>query len=490
MKKIIYLAILGCLSINTSCVDLNQSPKSFLTEEEYIQTPKNITSLEKAATGLYNDLWSDNYGFNCRIMRLDVCADQLTTCPKPNNSLNYFIDLIPSLSANDADQKSLWSNFFKVITSTNKIISGTPIPTDVQEAAKYKAVIGEAYFMRALSYFYLVRIFGEVPLITNSAESQNTQTRKPVADIYNKVIIPDLEFAIANLPTASRSGNSGTPNKWAAKVCLADVYMNIAGWPLKQGAPAYAKAAELTLDIINNSGLKLTPAYGDLWKEAKKLDINEHMFTLIHDAKFNASQYGKSFWPRDYVGSGWADYLAQPAYMNKYPNDDRKKFNFLTQWDTKTGKVTWDKSMDQLPAVSKYQDYDSGKHGLSAQSNGLTPIYRYADALLIYAEASNLATGSVNAKALECIQAIQNRSHSTLTTTTDSKAFDQAVIDERGWEFFAEFRRWFDLVRREKVSEVKPTQWNSSVFKANNHYYLPIPADEIQMNGWNNNSGY
>lgn len=490
MKKILYITLLGCMTFNTSCVDLDQSPKSFLTEEEYIQAPKNITSLEKAATGLYNDLWSDNYGFNCRMMRVDASADQIATCPKPNNSLNYFIELIPSLSANDTDVRAIWGNFFKVITSSNKIIVGTPIPADKTEAAKYKAVVGEAYFMRALSYFYLVRIFGDVPLILNPAESQNEQKRTSVAEIYNKAIIPDLQFAVENLPQTSRSGNSGTPNKWAAKICLADVYMNMAGWPLKQGTPAYTKAAELTLDIINNSGLSLTPVYGDLWKEAKKLENNEHIFALIHDAKYNASQYGKSFWPRDYSGSGWADYLAQPEYMNKYPNDDRKKFNFLTEWNTKTGKVTWDKSMDQLPVISKYHDYDNGPHGKSAQSNGLTSIYRYADALLIYAEASNMATGSVNAKALECLQAIQKRSHSTLTTTTDSKAFDKAVLDEKGWEFFAEFRRWFDLVRREKVSEAKPAQWVSSVYNKNKHYYFPIPNDEIQMTGWTNNLGY
>lgn len=493
MKKIIYSLLLIGSVLTTSCVDLNQEPKSFLTEEDYIQLPHDLYQVEKAATGIYNDLWLENYGFNCRIMRLNICGDDFTTCPKPNNTLNYFIDMIPSISANDKDQATIWTNFYKVITSSNKLINGTPVPADPTEAAKYNAVLGEAYFMRALSYFYLVRIFGEIPLILDSNTALVSSPRTAVSDIYTKAIIPDLEKAIGSLPNKSRSGDSSTPSIWAAKVCLADVYMNMAGWPLKQGAATYKKAADLCENIITNAntaGLFLTNEYADLWKEAKKTDTNEHMFTIIHDANYNASQYGKSLWPRDYKGGGWADYLAEPAFMNKYPNDKRKTFNFMTEWETKTGIIQWQNSQDRLPVISKYHDYDKGAHGNSAQSNGLTPIYRYADVLFIYAEASNLATGTVNDLALTCLTDIQKRAGSALTTTRESVAFDDAVLAERGWEFFAEFRRWFDLVRKEKVSEVKADKWNGSLFKANNHYYLPIPSEQIQMTGWSNNAGY
>ena len=268
--------------------------------------------------------------------------------------------------------------------------------------------------------------------------------------------------------------------------------MNMAGWPLKKGTEYYTKAAAEALDIINSSGLSLTPNYADLWQEELKGNANEHMFALHHSAKFKtASNYGKSYYPRDFApNAGWADYYVNPEFMNKYPEDARKEHNIMTSWLTKDGVVEWQNSMDKLPAISKYYGFDEGPAGKSAQANGLTPIYRYADVLLMYAEASNLATGSVNGTALNALQEVQQRANSTLTTTTDSQAFDKAVFAERGWEFFAEFNRWFDLVRREKVAEFKPTQYNSSLFKNNNHYYYPVPSEQIEMTGWTNNGGY
>lgn len=492
MKKLIFSMIMG-LVLTSSCVELIQEPQSFLTEEDYIQLPKNLDQVARGITGLYNDLWYNNYGMNCRIMRLNTGADDITTSPKPNNTLNYLIDLNPSLSGNDMDASELWANFWKSISSSNKIINGTPIPADVTEAAKYKAVIAEAYFVRALSYFYLVRIFGDIPLIKSSDEAILPQTRKSVAEIYDNVIVPDLEFAIANLPVKSRSGNSSTPSKWAAKICLADVYMNMAGWPLKKGTAYYAKAASETKDIIDNSGLSLTPAYKDLWMETTKTAANEHIFALHHSVAYkNPSQYGKSLYPRDYkLNAGWADYHGTPTFLANYPNDERKAHNYMLKWDTKTGVKTWEESQDKLPSISKYYNYDEGPAGKSAQSNGITPIYRYADALLMYAEASNLATSSVNDQAIQSLNLVQNRAKSPIITTTrNSEEFDTAVLNERGWEFFAEFHRWFDLVRKEKLSVVKPQQWQNSLFKKNNHYYMPVPIKQIQMTGWTNNLGY
>ena len=269
--------------------------------------------------------------------------------------------------------------------------------------------------------------------------------------------------------------------------------MTMAGWPLKLGKEYYAKAAEVSLDIIEHSGLSLTPVYGDLWKEAKKEEANEHLFA-IHNSVANkvASQYGKSFYPRDYVKAGWADYYANPDYMATYPEGARKEFNYMTEWPTATGTtVKWQDSQDGYPCIAKYQDYNQGVAGNSAQSNGITPIYRYADVLLRYAEASNLATGNVNATALKCLQDIQTRAGvSTLTTTTNSEEFDKAVFAERGYEFLAEYKRCFDLVRREKVSEFKSKYYPSSLMKANSHYYFPIPSTQIKLAGWTNNAGY
>lgn len=75
-------------------------------------------------------------------------------------------------------------------------------------------------------------------------------------------------------------------------------------------------------------------------------------------------------------------------------------------------------------------------------------------------------------------------------TTTDPTAFTTAVSNERGWEFFAEMKRWFELVRLEKVSEVRAETWDGSLFQRNNHYYFPIPYQQIELTQWTNNAGY
>ena len=499
MKKLIYIAtIASSLFLTTSCVDLTQTPQGFITEEEYIAS-LDLDGLEKAATALYKDLWQGNYGFNSRIQRLNVCADDITYSPtKANNPLDYFERLTPNLSANDADFTNPWAGFYTVINNANKLINNVTFTgkTDA-EIKEYQQVLGEAYFLRGLSYFYLVRIFGDVPLILVGTDAETQMPRSSVAEVYEKAIIPSLEQAASWLPAKSRSGFSSTPSKWAAKACLADVYLTMAGWPLNKGKEYYTKAANEAKEIISNSGLKLTAKYEDLWKEAKKEDANEHMFALHHDAKQKvASNYGKSYYPKDfYPNAGWADYYASESFYLGYPADDRKEWNFMTEWESGTKDnhkvINYKESADGLPAISKYYNYDNGAPGSSAQANGITCIYRYADVLLMYAEASAKATGSVDALAKQSLNDVQNRSHSPIvTSTTNATEFEQAVFNERGWEFFAEMKRWFDLVRMEKVSEVKPTEWASSTFKNYNHYYMPVPQQQINLTGWANNAGY
>lgn len=498
MKKLTYIAALVCsMGLGTSCVDLNQEPQSFITEEQYFKTI-TLESLEQSVTALYNDLWFQNYGFNCRIQRINVCANDITYREaKANNPLAHLYKLTPNLVDNNDDFSYTWELFYLVINNANKIIEGTVIPEDEEEATKFKAVLGEAYFLRGLSYFYLTRMYGKIPLILKQDDAQITMPRSEVKDIYEKAIIPSLVTACDYLPSKSRSGNSSTPTEWAAKACLTDVYLTMAGWPLKE-TKYYAEAEKVALDIIKNSGLKLTTHYADLWKEANKTQTNEFMFALHHSAKLKvASNYGKSYYPVDFApNAGWADYYANEEFYLAYPNDERKKWNFMTEWNTKNGIVNYKNSADKLPAISKYYDYNEGDPGKSAQANGLTSIYRYADVLLMYAEASARANGSVGTEALNALQEVQKRAQGypenpVLTETTEVNEFLKDVIKEREWEFFAEMKRWFDLVRLERVQEVRGDEiWNNSIFKANNHYYFPIPYQQIELTGWENNPGY
>lgn len=502
MKKLIYTFIASSMlgTTVTSCIDLNQDPKSFITEEEYIEYPKDVESVARGVSGLYNQLRGtnaagkhDNYAFNTRLQRLNVSADDVTYSPtKANNPLGTLESLTPSLYGNNDDFQVLWSLFYKVINNSNKIIEGTPITEAHKE--ELQQIVAEAYFLRGLSYFYLVRLFGDVPLVLSKDDPNVTMPRTGIADIYEKAVIPSLTTAAQWLPERSRSKDSSTPSKWAAKAALADAYMTMAGWPLKKGQEYYRKAATELNEIISKSGLYLTSKYEDLWKEEKKSETNELMFAIHHSVKFNtASNYGKSYYPADFFpNAGWSDYYSNEKFYLNYPDDKRKAWNFMTEWAiAKDRVINYKESRDGLPAISKYYGYNEGAPGASQLSNGITCIYRYADVLLMYAEASTRAEGNVNALALKCIQDVQQRAgDKTLTTTTDPTAFKEAVFNERGWEFFAEMKRWFDLVRLEKLADVKPTEWSGSIFKANNHYFFPVPYNEINLTGWTNNAGY
>ena len=469
MKKYIYAAALFASSLSmNSCVSLDQDPQSFLRFETF---PKDASNLASAADALYVDLWNGNYGLNCRLQRINVGADDVTyRAAKPNNPLALIEDLYPNITQNDADFSTLWSLFTKAIYDSGKIITETPVneADNSKEAVALRAVVGEAYFVRGLSYFYLVRLFGDLPLILTpeDAEKKDMQ-RVAVADIYDKAIVPDMERAVKWLPATSRTKDASTPSKWAAEAALGDIYMTMAGWPLNKGKEYYAKAESVLGDAIQNSGLKLATHYADLWKEANKTTEKEFLFGIMHsNANKKASNYGKSYYPSDFApNAGWSDYYASEKFYLAYPNDERKAHNFMTEWNTKKGVVNYKKSADKLPAISKYYDYNDGLPGKSAQSNGITCIYRYADILLMYAEASVRATNSVSAKATNALQEVQKRAqgyadNATVTTTTNPSEFLDAVFDENGWEFFAEMRRWFDLVRLEKLKDVM-----SSFFK-------------------------
>ena len=338
MKKLTYLATLaGSMLIATSCVDLNQEPQSFISEEEYISTI-NQESLESAVTALYNNLWHDNYGFNSRIQRIQVCADEITyRAAKPGNELAYYDQLSPNIGANSKDFDTSWELFYFTIANANKLIHFAKAPADAteEEVAKFNGALAEAYFLRGLSYFYLVRMYGNVPIVPENGNETviNCPLSKP-EEVYTKMIVPSLEYAVTWLPESPRLGNSSTPTKWAAETCLADVYITMAGWPLNKGQEYYAKAAETAKDVLDNNRYhQQEENYADLWKEANK-NNSEFMFCLHHSHanKVMASNYGKSYYPADFYNkkeekarNGWADYYARKEAFENYPDADKNK---------------------------------------------------------------------------------------------------------------------------------------------------------------------
>lgn len=487
MKKYIIAFTFACAGLS-GCVDLTQEPKSFLTPENFEYTEPNTISM---AGGLYKTLWGGNWGFNCRPQILGLGADDIVGGSV--NKRHYVADqLTIDGSQFDGDTKLIWEIFYSVIRESSQLIEGLE-PSESMPQEKKLQYLGEAYFMRAFCYFHLVRWFGDVPGYKDSKcevdiMGNTTAVRNKVEDIYDKIIIPDLKIAEEYLPHRGRTAaKNSTTNKWAAKACLSDVYLTMAGWPLKR-TEAYALARDKAKEIIDEGGFSLLPHYEDLWKEATKSEDTEHIFALNHSVVEQASNYGISYMTEIEEG-GWSDYLADSCFYERYPDDERKAFNFIKEFQVGKRKIDFRNSEMRSPAINKYRDYGT----TSAQSAGITPIYRYADVLLMYAEAQNKADHGPNALAYKCINDVRQRAMggiaNDLATGLNEADFDQAVFDERGWEFFAEFKRWFQLVRTEKVWEAN--QFNPRVRNAlvqfginkgnRNVYLMPLPEEEQQI---------
>ena len=499
MKRII--TIIAALASLVSCVDLLQKPQNTLTTETIVL---NDQVLESLANGLYKDWWGENYGFNCRLASLSLAADDMMTgdVAKPR----LLADDQMRVPVDNIDVSTLWKEFYKVIFSANNMIelieSNTTLPKEQTDP-----YLGEAKFMRALMYFYIVRLWGDAPAITDSQGAADingnaSMPRVSVKDIYDKIIVPDAKAAENLLPAVSRDVYNQGPTIWAAKMLLADVYLNMAGWPLKE-TKYYADAAEKALDVVDNSPHSLMPEYKSLWLKANSADRTEHIFALNHTLTYLPSQYAISY--LGYEENGWSDYCADPVFFANYPDDKRKEFNFvLSTIDSKSNQeIAWGAFNTAAPYIRKYRNYGGcATYGIegdnttrSSLSEGITPIYRYADALLFYAEASCKAEGAPNEKAYKCLNDVRDRAFGDQNhriVNLSAERFEKAVFDEFGWENAFEFKRWFQLVRTEKVDEMLAKNLNveARVNVDKQNYLFPIPVRQAELRGWQNNPGY
>ena len=340
MKKLTYIAtIAGSLFLTTSCVDLTQEPQSFITEEEYFAS-MDLEGIKQAATALYTDLWNGNYGFNCRIQRINVCADDITyRAAKANNELANYYRLSPNITANTADFDTTWSLFFAVINNANKLINNTVIPSDAQEAEAFKNVLGEAYFLRGLAYFYLVRMYGDVPLKTIASTSEGiSMPRTPREEVF-KQIVQDLTDALAISEDPLENERA---SRWTVKAYLGKAYHKMASLGIDtqqnlENAKTYFD------DVYGNGPYELEADFSYLfgeWVTGSKEAIFQINFIGDPSAYYNRGS--NRLCPQASTsGINWTTYSfsfsAYNLHAGTYPGDPRIKTTFLTSWRERGG---------------------------------------------------------------------------------------------------------------------------------------------------------
>ena len=378
---------------------------------------------------------------------------------------------------------NFWKAAYKVINRTNTVlgrIDGIEINTEL--ANRYKL---ECKFIRALMYFNLVRVYGDVPLVLKEISISESYDilREPKENVYNQ-IIADLKEA-QGLPVSYSTAEDGRATQGAAKALLADVYMTL---------HKYAEAETILAEIINSgrySLLENTP--GSLNIDGYKnvfSPVNHNSKEGIFEIQFlkggygEGSNYANNFAPENSgtnvvaVGGTGGNNIPEMDIYNAYEEGDlRRDFSMSLGYYDNRKNNEWVESR----YVCKFMDVPYQNNDASNNY----PVIRYADVILMYAEALN--QNGKTAEACKYLNMTRRRGFGYQTTetspvdlqTTDKAQFALMVEQERRVELAFENHRWFDLIRTGRAVEVM----KSKGFSLNEtNLICPIPQKQIDVN--------
>jgi hypothetical protein len=479
MKNIYILIGISVAGILFSCNKLDEKPTNVIVKEQFFKTQADAVA---GLTAVYGELVSDGteqplYGREINFLA-DMTTDDLAAGPSAINPNVRSLSSITYTATNDRVQV-LWRQLYTGISRANVAID--QISAMSFDDNTRKRLILEAKFLRALFYFDLVRFWGDVPLVLHDPTSTDLNSlktnRSPAADVY-KQIIADLTDA-QNLPATYSGADIGRATGGAAKTLLLKVYLTQKDW-----TNAIAKAKE----IINGPyGYGLVVNYGDLFAKATK-NGREHIFSAQLDANGGLGN-SSTLMGAAFTGFGVSIPADIPADSSVY-----KQFSAN---DTRRAAIFYTSLVNPSTGVTKvYPSFYFGKYVdrtvllTSNQSSINFPVLRYADVLLMYAEALNEVSGPT-ADAYSGINQVRNRANTgDLTPGLTQSAFRDSLYAERRREFVQEAQRWFDLVRTGRlVTAVSKVASKTNVSVKNNLF--PIPQSEISLNpGLTQNPGY
>lgn len=479
-------------------LSLTQCSDDFLdkTQPDTINTgnyPTNAEELVTLVNGAYQPLqWPKLY--NLRMWSTDIFAGNSVVGAgggedgiETTNLSNFVTN-----SANEG-VLDLWRGPWPGILRANIILDVAP-GLDIDEAIKNRSM-GEAYFLRAQYYFILVRFFGDVPLITapQSSDSNLYPSRTAANEVYAQ-IISDLENAVELLPVKQEyaDADKGRASKGSAMGTLAKVHLTLSHWQ---------EVADLTTQL-EGMGYSLNTNYSDNFRTETE-NSAESLFEIQYAANGGYdfwSNENQSSWTSAFMGPRSSNMVAgaygwnQPTqeFVNNYEDGDlRKDATILYEGGPDFAGVTYSPSWSFtgynvrkfLVPLSTSPSFDNSPLNF--------PVLRYADVLLMKAEALNELGQTTQAAAP--LNLVRSRAGLPNVATGLSQAdFRTAVLKERRIELAFEGHRWFDLIR------VNNGQYGldflHSIGKSNaaqHHLLLPVPQIERDRNpNLTQNPGY
>jgi hypothetical protein len=460
-----------------SCSDLlEEKPTSFVSPTNFY---RNASDANIALTGVYDMLhsvYNSNVGF--AILWGDHGTDLMTHRPGHpalTGSASY------TLTSQYTQLNNLWVNTYELINRANSVIDRVPA-IEMDETEKNR-IIGEALFLRAHMYFNLVMAWGDVPLVveeTTSLENLDV-SRTPSTEVYDQ-IIEDLIQAEGLLPNTA--GNERA-TAGAAKALLGKVYLQMSGNPLNDVSKLPLASAKLK-EVMDDNVYMLLDDYSEVFALDNE-DNNEIMFAVQYAAGIQqGGSLTRIYGPfGSFVNGGAIDFhRINTEFANSFDTIDTRLAQNVAKINVNTGNAAawrpW-KWIKPLPVT--YGEGDGPQD---------FPLLRFADVLLMYAEAQNAINNGPNQEAYNAINMIRNRAGlDDLTTGLSQEEFLDALLQERAWELCYEGHRRADLIRNgkllEKVQAIpSDTQQYGNYVAAQNirefHLLWPIPLREIDLN--------
>ena len=480
MKKTLLSLALLTLGLS-SCKDfLTVVPETERTTANFYNTAADFNTALVGTYGTFKSAGLYGNGAGSLIFMGELVTDNTDYgYPRGTSTVAAFEleDLTYSLS--NIYFRDAWLSHYQGIARANAVLDHLPaVSFDATLKSQYE---GEARFLRAMFYFNLVRLFGPVQLLTteiNDPYGTANILRSPAADVY-ALIESDLQAAENQLPATITAANAGRASKWAAKALLGKVYLT----ELK-----YAQAGTKLKEIIDANVHSLLPNYADVFATTTSFANNKEVMLAVQYKGGQIGQGGGFYtqWtpfsalsPDFGVTGGAGDGLNRPtadliaAYA---PGDARKAASIAVSYTSTTGTQV------NEPYPVKFIQ----KGILRGESDVDYPVLRYADVLLMYAEALNEQGQPAAAAApLNLVRARAKLAATTAATQADMRL---ALERERRVELAFESQRWFDLVRTGRFVAVMTAQGKpAKPFQV----LYPIPQRELDLNkNLTQNPGY
>ena len=472
MKKILAFSLSAVLL-------LGACKKSFLDEKPRAQTPEDYFASstkapEEIVTSVYSKLYDWNQHCFSWIGVTSIADDNADKGSEPGDSGtdkdqldNY------SFTSTSASFNEVWNANFEGIARVNKALDMLDkLNVDPNLKTRYQ---GEVRFLRAYYYFQLVRMFGGVPVISRvpltEDEIRQVNVRNTAEEVYS-LIEEDLQFASASLPE-NYLIEKGRATKWAAVGMLAKVQMYRQKWD---------DCASNCESLINSGLFELHPKYEEIWREVGEWS-SESIWEIQAKGDYPAKgiqQYFSVQAPRGAGGLGWGfNTPTQKLYDAYEAGDVRRDATIIT-----SGQVLWDGWQTNAAAPNKYYNYKcyiSESQETFAnnrdQTNKNLRVLRYADLLLIYAEALN-EKGQTGA-ALQQLNAVRQRAKIGNSMAATQEEVRLAIWNERRLELAMEHDRLFDLRRTGQIADAIKADGKN--FEAGKHELFPIPQRQIDL---------